>query len=148
MVRLKQKDGIKTNFNLEKDIVERLRALAKFEGTNQSNFIEMLVSRWDEGVNPEAKLNKLLKERDDKDLELKRIDKEIKVVSDQIIIFNDLRRQKLRRKPEALGIIQTKLLNEDIAGAEQVAKVWQTNTGVSAFDLLMEAKDNIQKEGI
>ena len=148
MARPKVKDSIKVNFNLDRELVKRMKELAEFEGLTQSNFIEILILKWDEGINPESKLNTLLQNRNLKDVELSKIDIDIKKVSDQITLFNDLKRQKLRKKPEALKIIEQRLLNDDMVGAERVARSWQKNTGISAFELLLEASNNIKDKGI
>ena len=148
MARPKVKDSIKVNFNLDRELVKRMKELAEFEGLTQSNFIEILILKWDEGINPESKLNTLLQNRNLKDVELSKIDIDIKKVSDQITLFNDLKRQKLRKKPEALKIIEQRLLNDDMVGAERVARSWQKNTGIPAFELLLEASNNIKDKGI
>lgn len=148
MARPKVKDSIKVNFNIDREIVQRMKELTEFEGLTQSNFMEMLILRWDEGINPESKLNTLFQKRNLKDAELKKIDMDIEKVSSQITLFNDLKRQKLRKKPEALKIIEEKLLNDDPIDAERIAKLWQKNTGIPAFELLLEASNNVKDRGV
>ena len=144
-MRTKTKDWIKVNFSLDKEIAERLKDLASFEKLTNSEFVELLVIRWDEGINPESKLNELLNERKNLINKSNDIETEIKKVSDHITLSRDLKKQKAMKKPQALDNIEKLLLNNEILEVERRAKFWQIQTGTSSIELIIEARDNIQK---
>lgn len=131
------------NFRLDVDIVQRLKELSKFECLTQSAFIELMILRWDEGLNPEIKLNTLINERKIADQKLHAIDRKINMTSEQITFFNDLKRQKLRKRPQAIELIKRHLEDQNFKEAERISRFWQKETGVSSIDLLMEARDQI-----
>ncbi len=147
MARKKERDWIKTNFNLDPEIKNRIGELADFENISKSNFIELLVSRWDEGINPQIKLNELFKERDFANAKLSEIDSKIKQLTVQISSWDLIKREKLKKKPEAIKILSKFLESGNINGAERAARFWQTQTGFSSFELLLEAKNNTEKKG-
>lgn len=147
-MRKKEKDWIKVNFSLDQEIAKRLKDLAAFEKMTNSEFVELLVMRWDEGINPESKLNELLNERKNFTNKLNNIETEMKKVSDHIILSRQLKKQKSMKKPDALMNIEKLLINNEITEAERMAKFWQTQTGTSAIELIIEARDNIQEKGI
>ncbi len=144
MGRTKGKETKPLNFRIDCDIADRFNDLANFEEMTKSAFLELLILRWDEGINPEAKLNSLLNERREVDNQLGGVERRIKEVSNQITFNSDLKRQKIRRKPEALEIIKRHLVNQNFTQAEKIAKFWQKQTGVSSIELLMEASDQIK----
>lgn len=145
MARQKERDWIKVNFNLDPEIKEKIEELSKFEGVSQSNFIEVLVSRWDEGINPQSKLNTLFKERDLIVSNLNQVENQIKNLTNQISAWNITKKEKAKRIPEALKILSRLISINDIEQAEKVAKFWQTRTGVSSFELLIKAKESLTK---
>ena len=134
------------NFRIDVDIADRLKELAQFENLTQSAFMELMILRWDEGINPETKLNSLLNERREANNILNVVDGKIKEASDQVTFFNDMKRQKIRRKPEALEIIVKHLKNQDLQAAERISRFWQRETGISSLELLMEARDQIAEQ--
>ena len=141
------RDAKKVNLFIDKQINQRLDELARFEGMGKSAFVEMLILRWDEGINPESKLNSLFKKREETNSELNKIDSDIKKISDQITIFNTIKMQKNKKKPEAITVIEKLLVAGEYQRAEEVSKFWQKQTGISAFELFMEAKQKVDKEG-
>lgn len=148
MGRKKERNAVKVNFNLDVEVNEKLKENARFENVGQSEFIEMLIIRWDEGINPQSKLNALFKKRAVIDQQLKDIDLQIKELNDHIIVFNEIRREKSKRKPEALEILIRLLEKGNMEEAERISRFWQKQTGVSSFELLMEAKEMVEKKNI
>ena len=148
MARTKEKEWMQLNFSIDCDIAERFKELARFEKLTNTAFLELLVLRWDEAINPEIKLGSLLNERKEVDGKLNRIDNNIKEVSDQIFIFNKLRQQKRRKKPEALKRIEEQLIKGNFEGAEKISRFLQKETGISSLELIMEAQANIKEKGI
>ena len=137
----KKGNARKVGFFLEEDIIKRIDDLANFEGMGKSDFIELIVTRWDEGINPELKLNSLFKERDNIDSKMKENQFKIKDMTSQITLFNDIKRQKNQRKPQAIKIIGDLLFKNKFEQAEKVSKFWQRETGIPSFQLLIEAKE-------
>lgn len=146
MGRKKERDAIKVNFNLDVGINERIEQLANFEKVGKSNFIEMLVMRWDEGIDPQIKLNTLFKKREKINNELLQVDLEIKKLNEQIVIFNKVKKEKEKRKPQAIRALVMLLENGEINQAERLSKFWQRETGISSFELLMESQELVQKK--
>ncbi|MFW9873014.1 MAG: hypothetical protein ACFFG0_07945 [Candidatus Thorarchaeota archaeon] len=140
-----EREAIKVNLNIDREIDARLEELSKFEGVTKSNFVEMLVTRWDEGINPESKLNNLIKSKEKLMVDVNKIENEIKEVGGHIMIFNKIKREKASRKPEAIQILKNLFLKGEYEQAEKVAKFWQIKTGISALTLLMEAKEHIDE---
>ena len=148
MPRKKERDWIKVNFSLDTQLNNKLRELAKFEGVNNSAFVEMLITQWDSGINPEIKLNDLLNERKAIQGKINQIDIKIKELSDQLIIFNEWKNQKSKKKEDAIKLLENVLIRNDMEEAQRISKFWQKTTGIPAFQLLVEAKQNIEKKGI
>lgn len=146
MARIKEREWEKVGFNIDPEINERITELAQFEGVTRSNFIELLVSRWDEGINPQSKLNSLFKKREILQAELHGMDSEITKLTTEISAWDASKRDKAKRKPEAIRILTGLLENNEVEQAEKIARFWQTKTGISSFELLMEARDNIKKK--
>ena len=148
MPRNKERNWIKVNLSLDPAINEKIKELSKFEGVNKSEFVEMLVTQWDSGINPEIKLNELLNERKVIMGKVNQLDIKIKEVSDQLIIFNEWKHQKSKKKEDAVKILEGALLKNDPDEAQRISKFWQKKTGIPAFELLVEAKTNIDQRGI
>ena len=148
MPRKKERDWIKVNLSLNPSINEKIRELSKFEGVTKSEFVEILVHQWDSGINPEIKLNELLNERKLIMGKVNELDIKIKEVSDQLVIFNEWKNQKDKKKGDAIKILERILLKNDIEEAQKISKFWQKKTGIPAFELLVEAKTNITEKGV
>lgn len=152
MGRNKGKETKALNFRIDPEIADRFKELALFENMGSSEFLELLILRWDESINPEKKLESLFRERDNVNTELGReigrLEFEIGKVSNQREIINKLNLQKRARKPEAIKKIEALLLNGDFEGAQRISRFLQKQTGISAIDLIVEAKTNLEKTGI
>jgi len=144
MARIKERDWVKVGFNLDPEINKRIGELADFENISKSHFIELIVSRWDEGINPQIKLNALFKKRDFADAKLSEIDSSIKQLTTQISSWDIIKREKAKKKPDAIEILKRLLKEGNIDGAEKAARFWQTQTGFSSFELLVEAKSSLE----
>ncbi|MGC9309941.1 MAG: hypothetical protein ACP5D2_04585, partial [Candidatus Nanoarchaeia archaeon] len=136
-------------FNLSNDVIEKIEQISNFEGISLSETIEFVIKNWDAGVNPSEKLINLTKEREKLQEKMSVIDKEIGKVSQHIKLFEDWRKQKQKRKGQAVKIIERYLLdNSSLEQVETIAKSWQRMTGIPAIELLLEAKENIENKGI
>lgn len=147
MPKKKSKDWKQKNFSLDTNVLDKIPELAKFENMSESEFIEFLVLNWDSGINPEAKLNSLMNRRKEIAGQLNQIENEIKETSDQIMIFNDWKKQKLVKRADAIKVLEGKIMKGEFEEAERISKVWQRITGITSLELLMEAKENAEKSG-
>ncbi len=148
MARQKTKDWKAKTLSLDVDSITQLAELSKFENMNESEFVEFLINNWNTGINPEEKLSELLNKRKLNLEKVSHIEEEIKNISDQITHFNKWRKQKLSKKQDALNILGNLLINKEFEEAERVSKVWQKMVGVSSLELLMEARESLEKKGI
>ncbi len=148
MPKKKTKDWVNTVFSLDPEIKEKIKELAEFEGTSNTGLVEFLVKNWDAGINPATKLNILLSDRKKLTTQVDSIDGKIEVLTKQIKLFDDWKKQKSQKKEQALPIIKRKLLEKDFESVERIAKVWQRMTGIPAIELIAEATQQIQRSGI
>lgn len=136
-------------FNLSEEVIQKLEELSDFEGMNKSELIEFFIKNWDTGINPTEKLIKLTTDRKKLQNQLNIIDKQIEEISKQITLFEDWKKQKNGRKSQAIMVIERKMIERDnVEEIEKVAKTWQRMTGIPAIELLIEAKENIERKGI
>lgn len=148
MAKPKTKNWVRKNFSLSEDAALKLKELAAFEGMTETEFVEFLISNWDSGIDPEAKLNKLLNERKSAMNHVNKIESKIKETSDQIALFSDWKKEKAKKKGNALQVLERLIVNKEFEEAERVSRVWQKMTGIGSLELVMEAKENVQKRGI
>ncbi len=144
----KERNTIKVGFSIDEESFERFKDLAKFERMKQNEFLELLVHRWDEELNPEQRISTLFGKRTQLNNDLLKIEKEIKETSQHLEIQNKLRRQKIARKPEAIKQIRTQLLREDFESAQRISRFHQKATGLSSMELIVEAQKSLEEEGI
>ena len=79
---------------------------------------------------------------------INKLDIKIKEVSDQLVIFNSWKSQKVKKKVDAIKILERVLLKNDPDESQKISKFWQKKTGIPAFELLVEAKTNVDNRGI
>lgn len=147
MAKPKTKNWKQKNFSLDVDVIEKIAELAEFEKMTESEFIEFIVLNWDSGINPEDKLNRLLTKRKYMVGEINGLENEIKLVSDQISMFNEWKKEKAKKKVNAIEILERLILKKEFGEAERISKVWQKMTGISSIELIMEARENVQTKG-
>jgi hypothetical protein len=148
MAKPKTKDWKVQAFSLDKDTCEKLSEIASYEGLNKSEMIDYLIKNWDSGTNPNEKLKSLQKEKKILQEKTSKIDDEIDKTIKQITLFEDWKKVKNNRKQQAINIIERKIINNQIEEAEIIARTWQRMTGIQAMELLIEAKENIERKGI
>ncbi len=135
-------------FSLDKDTCEKLSEIANYEGVNKSEMIDYLIKNWDSGTNPNERLKYLQKEKKIIQEKINKIDEEIDKTIKKITLFEDWKKQKNGRKSQAIMVIERKIINNQIEEAETIARTWQRMTGIPAIELLIEAKENIERKGI
>ncbi len=136
------------SYSLDEEIKNMVKELAGFENMSQSEFLSFLVKNWDTGINPINKLNNILLDRKKLSLQIEAKDKEIDILTKQIKIFENWKKQKSEKKTDAIRVIKRKIMEKDFEGAEKVSKVWQRMTGISALELLYEANKQLKASGI
>ncbi|MFW6172429.1 MAG: hypothetical protein ACOC5T_01675 [Elusimicrobiota bacterium] len=148
MPKNKTKDWKITTFSLDRDSLLKLEELANLEGLSKSQMVDFLITNWDSGINPNEKLKDLQNKKEILLKRLNELDKEINQTINQITLFQDWKEEKQNKKEQAIRILQGKILKKEIQDAERIAKTWQRICGVPAIELLVEAKQNIEKRGI
>jgi len=142
------KEWERATYVLEKETRHKIKKIAEFENMSQSELISFLVHNWDIGIDPNEKLNSLLKEREELNQKLTKLDMEIKQHMGYIKYYNELQKQKQGKKEQAIKIISRKLLHKEFEEAERLSKVWQRISGVSSLELLKESMDLVNNKGI
>lgn len=148
MARKKTKEWKASTYSLEDDAKGTLREIAEFEGLSQSEMLGFLIKNWDAGINPANKLNMLLQDRKKLSIQLEEIDKQIVLLTKQIKLFEDWRKQKSQKKDQAIEILKKRILNKDYEETERIARTWQRMTGIPAIELISEANDQIRRSGV
>jgi hypothetical protein len=148
MTKPKTKDWKIKAFSLDRDSITKLEEISNMEGLSNSKMIDFLITNWDIGLNPNDKLKDLQRKKAQISNNLKEIDNQINKTINQITLFNDWKDQKRIKKGEAVKILERKILNKEYTDAERIAKIWQGMCGVPSIELLIEAKQNIEKKGI
>lgn len=148
MPRKKVKDWKQSPFSLSIDTIEKIKEISAFEGMSKTELIEHLVTNWEVGINPTEKIIFLSKQREELMEKIKALDQQMKEATRHLEMFESWKKQKKVRKQDAINILEKVILNKDFEEAEKVAKVWQRLTGVQALELLIEAKQNIERKGI
>jgi hypothetical protein len=144
----KTKDWKIKAFSLDRDSITKLEEISNLEGLSNSQMIDFLITNWDSGLNPNDKLKDLQRKKEQILNNLKDIDNQINKTINQITLFNDWKDQKRTKKSNAIRILERKILNKEYAEAERVAKTWQGICGIQSIELLIEAKQNIEKKGV
>ena len=148
MARKKTKNWKAATYSIEEGIPETLKEISEFEGVSQSEMIGFLVKNWDAGINPANKLNMLMADRKKINQQLEIVDHKIENLTKQIKIFEEWRKQKSKKKSQAVDILKTRILNKEFEEAERMSKTWQRMTGIPAIELLSEATQQIKESGI
>lgn len=147
-MKTKKKDWKIKSFSLEIDTTSRLKELADYEGLSESNFIDFLINQWDMGIDPNKRLKQLQKSKKELNEKQAEIDGEIEKTLTQISLFADWNKKKQVKKQEAIQILENLIINREYEKAEKISKTWQRITGTSNVELLVEAKQNLEKKGI
>lgn len=148
MSRTKNKDWKRVVFSLDINSINKLKEIADFEGLSQSAMVDFLINQWDEGIDPNNRLKKLQTRLETSQKETKEIEQQINKTIAQITLFNDWSKKKTNQKKQAIQIIEKLLLNNRTEDAQTSARTWQNITGVPSLELLIEAKQNLEKKGI
>ena len=148
MARKKTKDWEMSTFSLDKDVKPALKEIAEFEGMSASEMIGFLVRNWDAGINPANKLSMLMADRKKLKLQLDDLDKKVELVTQHITLFENWKKQKSKKKGQAIEILKNKILRDADGDVLRIARTWQRITGVEAIELIAEANDQIRRSGI
>jgi len=142
------KDWKITSFSLGLEEKQILREIAEFQGLSQSEMVGFLAKNWDAGINPANRLSILLEERKVANKKVEEIDEDIEKLTKQIKLFESWNKTKHASKANAIRILKRKILNREYGEAEVAAKYWQSQTGITAIELIAEASEIIQRTGI
>jgi len=147
-MRKKTKDWVISSFSLNPEIKEKIEEISKSEAMSQTEFLEFIVNNWESSNNPTERLINLNKERETLKEKMNLLDGEIKKTTEHLKLFETWKKQKYVKKSDAIKVLQRVILNKNFEKAEQIAKTWQRMTGIPAIELLIEAKEKVEKSGV
>ena len=130
---------------------ESIRALETGMGItelNKTSFIEFLLNQYNENLDPSRKLEIINDQKMLLEKEQLKLTEQTRELTQQMIIYNELKNEKQKKKPTALEAIKRKLLEEDYEMAEKISKTWSSMLGIPALALLKEANEIIKRTGI
>jgi Arc/MetJ-type ribon-helix-helix transcriptional regulator len=139
-MRSKTKEGKIASFNLSTEEIELMEAAVSM-GPYKSNseYIGWLIRSNERRENPA----KQLKQLEEEELKIREKIDEIKEKRNEIIKHIDLCKQmeiaRNKKRPEAVKILQRKIIEDGILEAEQIARNWSKRIDVPASELLAEA---------
>ena len=148
MGRTKQRNWRRVTLSLGEESDKKIDEMAKFEGMNKSEFIEFLGENWSTGFSPTERIQKLNLQREELKTQMNDIDAKINEATRQLAQIEEWNKIKKTKKAEAIRIISRRILDREFEEAENVARIWQRMTGVPAMELLLEAKQKVEKSGI
>lgn len=149
MARIKKKDWKATNFSLDVVTIDRLKAISEMEGLSNSEMIDFLVHNWEAGIDVNIKLKQLQDHKNILQEQLKDVDSSIDKIIKQISLIGEWNKQKVHKKKQAIDILSRLMReNRELPEIEKVAMTWQRLTGITPIELLMEARELNEKQGI
>jgi len=147
MVRKKEKDWIRIGVSPNKDIAYRWNQLAESEAMTKTEFIEFLIQNWDAGINPEEELNQLIAKRKETVDLSNTLEVKIKKATDKIALHKQWKKEKFAKREEGIKILERLMGEQGMEVAERTSRTWQRITGIPAIELLVQAKENIDRRG-
>ena len=148
MPRPKIKNGKQKMYYLDAETIQEIKRSAGLNELSDSAYLDFLIKRDRLSQNPVAKVKEIQFQKEKLQTQLKELENKEKQAVENASILHEWQEKKRIKKPEALRIIKRKILDKDFESAEEVAKVWQRMTGVSAIELITEASKQIKKSGI
>jgi len=134
-------------FNLDNDVIKRIKEISNMQKLTQSQLIEQLVNQWDEQVNP---LHKAKSIRDQKKLLKQRIDdldREEEIMMKNAVKIEEWRKVKQKARPLIINNLARIILEKRYSDAEIIAKNQAIKLGIPSITLIEEALNKI-KTGI
>lgn len=148
MSRPKTKFGQSKLYYLEDETIEDIKVNAGSMQLSASSYIDFLVKKDKINTNPTKIINKIVIEKQKIKKDLEDLEKKETEEVNKMNKLYEWQQLKKGKKEEALVILKKIILTKDFSQAESVAKFWQKITGISAIELLMDAKGLVEKEGI
>lgn len=148
MSRTKQKEGKSKLFYLENETIEEIRRCATLINLSDSSYIDFIIKREKLNRNPIFKIKDIQLKKQELQLKIQEMEKQEKQAVEEADKLHNWQEAKRIKKPQAIKILQQKILNNELEEAEEIAKTWSKLTGISPIELLLEAKDKIDKSGI
>ena len=148
MTKPKVKDGKNTIFYLEIETIEEINRNSGIMNMSKSSYIDFIIRREKINRNPVYRIKDIQVRKKELQIKIHELENEEKMAIDEAEKLHNWQETKRIKKPEAIKILQRKLMENQYDEAEEIAKTWSGITGISAIELLMEAKDKIDKSGI
>jgi len=145
MPKPKVKEGIRKGFYLEQETIDEIKRCAGINEMSESGYLDFLITRERLFQNPMLQLKQIQFQKEELQTKLKELELKEKEAIESADKLHEWQKLKLMKKPEAIRIIQNKIFNRDFEGAEESSKIWSRMLGISAIELLTEAKANISR---
>ena len=147
MGRSKKEGGaVIKSFTLSEKEVELMEFDKAREGfRSNSEYIGWLIRTRNFQTNPAEYLKDLEREEEKLESQVKTIQTKRKAAIKNLELNKEIELVKLKKRPEAVKIIQRKIIDEGIFGAEQYAKSWAIMLNCTPTELLFEAIKNIKR---
>jgi len=105
-----------------------------------------LIRLRNQSTNPAEFLKELQREEEDLTQKISKIKNKRSEAIRNLELNKEIENAKQKKRPEAIKILQRKIIEEGILIAEQTAKTWAMILTCTPTELLFEAMRNIQKE--
>lgn len=148
MPKPKTKDGKNKNYYLDKETITEISESAGLHQMSASSYLDFLIQKEKLNRNPMQEIQKIQKEKEIAQLKVKELEKKEKKLVNEAAKLHEWQQAKKAKKPQALKIIGLKILEKDFESAEHIAKTWSKMTGVPALELILEAKEKVERSGI
>lgn len=143
----KKKQGKILTLNLDEEEVKLMELDMARDGiNNRSQYIGWLIRQRNESINPAEHLKALERKEQDLDKELKEIKNQRKKAIENLELQKEIILAKQKKRPQAIAIIQRKLIEEGHIVAEQVAKTWSMLLNCEPAELLVEVMRKVKNE--
>lgn len=143
----KKKQGKILTLNLDEEEVKLMELDMARDGiNNRSQYIGWLIRQRNESINPAEHLKALERKEQDLDKELKEIKNQRKKAIENLELQKEIILAKQKKRPQAIAIIQRKLIEEGHIVAEQVAKTWAMLLNCEPAELLVEVMRKVKNE--
>jgi hypothetical protein len=146
-MRTKKKDGKIISLNLDEKEIILMNFDKEREGIkSNSEYVGWLIRLRNQSTNPAEFLKELQREEEDLTQKISKIKNKRSEAIRNLELNKEIENAKQKKRPEAIKILQRKIIEEGILIAEQTAKTWAMILTCTPTELLFEAMRNIQKE--
>jgi len=138
-MRKREDSWKKQTFSLSLEAIEKLKDGANFHHLKNSRYIEFLIMRESETLDPIKQFENSSKKIKELREKLKEEENKNSQIAKKLTDYQKWIKQKQDKKPEAIRILQRMIVDKRYQDAERVAKTWGVMLGISPMELLFDA---------